>query len=199
MIGGMEPGTRKTENLVHLAWLDGMLAFVNRDPMALDHARGLARQSGYQYLSMVDRSLAAFGRALQGDRTGAGRELAALERECSGGCGGTVTPNIAAHRFAAGTWLLEAGDTVQAARLLIWHEARFDRWNWSFVTRPLAYLMLARIEESRGDIASAVKHYRQFLRHYDSPMPAQQHLVSEGRAAVVRLTERYSPGQPQEQ
>jgi hypothetical protein len=168
-----------------------MLAFARRDRIALERARSDALRSGHPQSVLIDRSLAAFGRALRGERAAAGRELAALERECPGGCGGSTTPNIAAHRFAAATWLLEAGDTAQAARLLIWHEARFDRWIWSFIIRPLAYLMLARIEDARGELASARAHYAQFLRHYDSPMPAQQHMVAEARAALTRLA-----GQP---
>jgi hypothetical protein len=99
-----------------------------------------------------------------------------------------VTPNIAAHRLSAATWLLEAGDTAQAARVLLWHEARFTAWQWSLVVRPLAYLVLARIEEARGQTPSAREHYEEFLRLYDSPLPAQQHLVDEARAALARLS-----------
>jgi hypothetical protein len=187
LIDGLEPGSKKADLLGWLAWLDGVLAFARGDRIAVEHARSDAKGSGHPQSAVIDRSLAAFGRALRGERAAAGRELAALERECPGGCGDPVTPNIAAHRLAAATWLLEAGDTAQAARLLIWHEARFDVWQWSFVTRPLAYLMLARIEEARGHVAAARAHYAQFLRHYDSPMPAQQHLVAEGRAAMSRL------------
>ena len=100
---------------------------------------------------------------------------------------------MAAHRLAAATWLLETGgDTAEAARLLTWHEAHFSghQPTWSFVVRPLAYLMLARIEEARGDISAATEHYRQFLRHYDSPMPARRHLVDEALSALARLEGR---------
>ena len=123
----------------------------------------------------------------------------ALERLCGGKywrrCGPAFVPNTAAHRLAAATWLLEAGDTAQAARLLTWHEAWHFRHmrSWSFVVRPLAYLMQARIEEARGNAPSAREHYERFLRHYDSPMPGQRHLVEEAQAALKRLSGRNDP------
>jgi tetratricopeptide (TPR) repeat protein len=195
-ISGIEAGEWKTELLGGRAWLDGFLAFVLRDGPSLDRAREDARQSGRSDADILDRSLAAFGRALAGDRTAAALELVALERLCGGkywrGCGPSFVPNSAAHRLAAATWLLEAGDTAQAARLLTWHQAWLFRHVkvWSFVVRPLAYLMLARIEEARGNAPSAREHYERFLRHYDSPMPGQRHLVEEAQAAVKRLSGR---------
>jgi hypothetical protein len=192
----LEDGRWKTEFLGNLAWLDGLLAFVLQDRPLLDRAREDARRSGRSDADIIDRSLAAFGRALVGDRTAAALELAALERLCGGKywrrCGPSLVPNSAAHRLAAATWLLEAGDTTQAARLLTWHEAWHFRIlkGWSFVVRPLAYLMLARIEEARGNAPSAMEHYQQFLRHYDAPMPGQRHLVEEAQAALVRLSGR---------
>jgi len=192
MIEALEPGAHKSDLRGMLAWLDGFLAFVTRDGAALEKARTAASRSGHPDAGIIDRSLADFSRALGGERHAAALDLVALDRLCAGNywrrCGHTVTPNIAAHRLSAATWLLEAGDTAQAARLLIWHEAVFASWHWSFVVRPLAYLMLARIEEARGQTPMAKEHYQQFLRHYDSPMPAQQHLVDEARAALARLS-----------
>jgi tetratricopeptide (TPR) repeat protein len=193
-VDGLEEEGRKSDMLGQLAWLDGLLGFARRDRDALERARRAARRSGHPGTDAIERSLAAFGRALRGDRAGAAQDLVALERQCSENhwyrCGRTVAPNIAAHRLAAATWLLEAGDTAQAARLLIWIEARFTQWNWSFVVRPLAYLMLARIEKARGEAALAEEHYRQFLRHYDAPMPEQRHLADEARAALAGLAGR---------
>jgi hypothetical protein len=106
--------------------------------------------------------------------------------------------NVAVNRLAAATWLLEAGDTAQAARLLTWHEAAIGAWLWSFTyaVTPLAYLMSARIEEAKGDTRSAARHYEQFLRRYDSPVPEQRHLVDEARAALRRISGG-SPGDGQ--
>jgi TolA-binding protein len=61
--------------------------------------------------------------------------------------------------------------------------------NFSFAATPLASLMLARIEDGQSKTASARAHYEQFLRRYDSPMPAQQQLVDEARKAVARVRE----------
>jgi hypothetical protein len=186
-----------------LAWLEGIHAFTIRDPEALARARRSARASGSRHGWVVDQSLGAFATALAGRRGEAGRKLAALEWRCSRHwfCGGPEKPEIwistlAIHRLAAATWLLEAGDTVQAARLLTWHEtAWWFGWEWShtLVVTPLAYLMQARIEDARGDHRLAGDHYRQFLRRYDLPMPAQRHLVDEAQAALARLEGRTAP------
>jgi len=195
-LGGEE---RQTDFRAGLAWLDGMLAFARRDPTALELARQNVRQMGHARADRIDGSLAAFGRALAGDRAAAGRELARLEWQCAIICKSDdefVTPNIAVHRLAAATWLLEAGDTTQAARLLNWHEAT-DMWGvtgfFTYAVTPLAYLMLARIEEAQRRAGSARQHYHQFLRRYDSPMPGQRHLVEEARAALKRLSGRDAP------
>jgi hypothetical protein len=59
--------------------------------------------------------------------------------------------------------------------------------NFSFAATPLAYLMLAQIEDAQGKLGLARTHYEQFLRRYDSPLPAQQHLVDEAQVALARL------------
>ena len=195
MTTGLANGAWKSQALAELAWLDGMLGFARGDQPAMERARMDAGRSGYPHARIIDQSLAAFERALGGDRAGAARQLASLEFHCASrwDCGATypATPNIAVHRLAAATWLLEAGDSAQAARLLTWHEAEIGGrgvWSFSWAVTPLAYLMLARIEEGRGDPRSASEHYMQFLRRYDAPMPRQRHLVEEGRAALARLS-----------
>jgi tetratricopeptide (TPR) repeat protein len=174
-----------------LAWLDGLLAFARRDQGGLARAREDVRKSGDPDASTAERSLAAFGRALGGNRAGAGRDLAELEWRCvnTGKCG-AARFSVSVQRLAAGTWLLEAGDTAQAARLLTWHEAAVGAWtaSFSYAVTPLAYLTLARIEEAQGQANPATEHYQQFLRRYDSPMPGQRHLVHETQAALRRLS-----------
>jgi hypothetical protein len=190
VINGLEQGEKKSEFLGVLAWLDGVLAFVRQDSGALDRARSDARRSGRPDAALIDQSLAAFGRALRGERRAAALDLVELERSCLGSYTDLcdwVTPNVAAHRLSAATWLLEAGDTAHAARLLRWHDARFTAWQWSLVVRPLAYLMLARIEKAQGQLTAAKEHYEQFLRLYDSPEPGQRHLVAEAQTALERM------------
>ena len=171
-----------------LAWLDGLLAFARQDLKGITQASEDARAD--PDAQVLRRSLAAFSRALSGDRAAAGRELAALEWACVNRrmCG---APRFSApiHRLTAGTWLLEAGDTAQAARLLTWHEAAVGAWTASFTyaVTPFAYLTLARIEEAQGKSRSARDHYAQFLRRFDAPMQTQAYLVEEARGAMTRL------------
>jgi tetratricopeptide (TPR) repeat protein len=186
-----------------LAWLEGIEAFTTLDSEALERARRSARASGSRHTWFVDQSLAAFGTALAGGRAKAGRDLASLDLRCARywTCGGPGVPEIwistvAIHRLAAATWLLEAGDTTQAARLLTWHETGWwFGWEWSHTlgVTALAYLMRARIEEAQGQRRAAMEHYQQFLRRYDAEMPAQRHLVDEARAALTRLEGRVDP------
>jgi serine/threonine-protein kinase len=200
-IAGLEDGERRRNFNGALAWLDGMLAFAQRDHEALERARQEGRRSGHPNINMIDRSLVAFGRALAGDRTTAGRELAAMEWSwLRSDYGDFAIPNIALHRLAAATWLLEAGDTAQAARLLIWHQSTaVSGWeaSFSYVVTPWAYLMLARIEEAQGNTRLAVKHYNEFLRRHDMPLPGQRHLIAEARSAVERLSGRNDPSATQ--
>ena len=103
---------------------------------------------------------------------------------------GAARFSVPVQRLAAGTGLLEAGDTAQAARLLTWHEAAVGAWTASFTyaVTPLAYLTLARIEEGQGKARPAREHYEQFLRRYHSPLPSQHHLVHKAQAALGRLS-----------
>jgi hypothetical protein len=100
--------------------------------------------------------------------------------------------HIATDRLAAATWLLESGDTIQASRLLVWYESTENGWDSSYnwVTTGPAYLMRARVAEAQGNTRAAGDHYQQFLRRYDSPMPAQRHLVAEARAGLARVSGR---------
>jgi hypothetical protein len=89
--------------------------------------------------------------------------------------------------------LREAGDRPRARSVvtelqLPWFAARSrgDNELMSVVT-GLAYLELARIEESRGQAAVARDYYEQFLRRYDMPVEALRPLVEEARAAYERL------------
>gem|GEM_PF-577710 len=194
-----------------LAWLDGVLAYARGDRQGIAQARRALRQRpmpaaaadvqeiARAVTSFNDRSLAAFDKALAGDRTGAGHALAALEWECVGlwACG-VNNYDIAVHHLASARWLLAAGDTAQAARLLRWHEAfqSGSYWNGTLVLTPLAYLESARVEEARGATADAREHYGQFLRRYDAPLSSQRHLVEDARRALDRLSGSASVSSP---
>jgi serine/threonine-protein kinase len=187
---GKEPRTLFRDTRGKLVWLDGLLGFAKRDRRAIQVARAEALKSGYYRTDLIDRSMAAFERALAGDRKGAGRELAKLEEECIGdeNCP-SMTPHIAVQRMMAAEWLRAAGDIEAARRLLRWQDALWLGWPWTFndgVSGP-AFLMRARIEEQLGTPRLAREYYQQFLRRYDRPMPAQRYLVDEARAALARL------------
>ena len=177
-----------------LAWLDGVAAFSRNDRLALAAAREDLRRSGTSAVSTFNlRSLTAFETALSGNRHRAGEELAELERSCANrySCG-LDNYDIAIHHLAAARWLLEAGDTARASGLLVWHQSaqKGTFWAGTEVTAGLAYLEMAKFEDARGDPGVAGEYYRQFLRRYDRPLPAQQHLVHEAEVALARLQHR---------
>jgi hypothetical protein len=194
-IDGLGDEDSRRDGKGKLAWLDGLLAFARRDRKALAAARRSAGGSGYYQAPSVDRSLAAFERALLGEWKRAGHELAALELTCIDqikSCNG-LTPHIAVERLAAAQWLAEAGEVEEARRLLRWHDAEAtymppSLWTLVFALGGPTYLARARLEELQGDAGRAREYYLQFLRRYDQPMPSQQHLLEEARVAVARLS-----------
>jgi DNA-binding SARP family transcriptional activator/TolB-like protein len=172
-----------------VAWLDGVVAAHRGDRAGFVAARAAVRQAGSD-AALLDRSLAAFELGLNGDTRRAGQALAAFEWERA------ERPMFASlresyvtafDRLTASRWLLAAGDTAQAARLLSWHEA-YDFSSIAAVLAPLIYLERARIEDARGQVALARGHYEQFLRRYDMPMPRHRHLVREARLALGRIS-----------
>jgi hypothetical protein len=187
-IGQITDSLAERAGLARLAWLDGLLGFARRDRNAIRTARKEANRSRWFQADLVDGSLAAFDHALAGDRPRAARELAVLDEKCIERPTCTYfTPAIGVQRFAAGTWLQEAGDSKQAGRLLDVGGCGSWRWTSSCGIEPLAYLARARIEEAGGRDSLAQAYYRQFLRRYDRPLPAQVGLVQEAKAAVDRL------------
>jgi tetratricopeptide (TPR) repeat protein/TolB-like protein len=188
---GKAPRTLLRDTRGKVAWLDGLLGFARRDRRAIQGARAEAATSEYFRTDLIDRSLAAFDKALTGDRGAAGRELASLEEECISdeNCP-SMTPHIAVQRMMAAEWLREGGDVEAARRLLRWQDQRWLGWPWTFndgVSAP-AFMMRARIEETSGTPRLAREYYQQFLRRYDSAMPSQRPLVLEARAALTRIS-----------
>jgi hypothetical protein len=176
-----------------LAWLDGILALARQDARGLASAAAAVRAAGDTSILrswLVD--LAPFELALGANRHAAGAQLATIEMESADRdpwmASSTHPLRRAINRMAAAPWLLAAGDTARAVELLTWHEALSGPFAEKIAVAPLAYLMLARIEEARGQSALAERHYHQFLVRYDMPTARHRHLVEEGRAALARLT-----------
>jgi tetratricopeptide (TPR) repeat protein/TolB-like protein len=174
-----------------LEWLDGIVGFTRRDRAAVGQARSALRGMGTRESLALDRSIAAFERALSGDSVGAGRDLAALEWEQSrsNASGFAAHPQtIAVDRIAAARWLAAEGDADQAARLLAFADGAYLLHPSRLINASL-YGLVARqrgmVEEQRGQAEPAREYYRQFLRWYDRPTPLHLGMVEEvkGRAS----------------
>ncbi len=176
-----------------VAWLDGIEAFTRQDRAGLAAAGAAIRAAGdtsFREGGLLD--LRPFELALQGNRRAAGERLAALEWAAASrwpwGWWMVDHPlRRAINRTAAAGWLLEAGDTAQAERLLVYHEVVGPPFGEKLLMRPLLSLQLARIEDARGRVDDARRLYRDFLIWYDMPLPAHRQLVTEARAALARL------------
>ncbi len=182
------------------AWVDGLLAVTRHDRRSLAAARATLQHTDTVTAVLLDRSLGAFELELSGAQAPAGRALTALEwqRPDLHDDGYRAHPYlVGVDRLAAARWLLADGDTVQAARLLAWHEGVLARPELEQVGSelgPLTYLERARIEDARGRVDLARQYYENFLRRYDLPVPAHRHLVEEARAALARLMPGGKPG-----
>jgi len=186
------------EGRAELAWLDGVLAHASGDAAGLARARRQVRESGSAEADLLERSLAAFAVELTGDRRAAARALAAVEWESAEhsrhhGYGRHHPYFNSVNRLSASRWLLAAGDTAQAARLLTWHEAVF--WDVhrflglaNAVFAAPALFERARIEEASGDTTAATADYREFLQRYDRPQREWAARVEETVSRLRRLT-----------
>lgn len=143
----------------------------------------------------LDASLHAMMLDLNGERAAALQTMAAAEADR-----GVARPFnfpdsrqpllTAVNRMALSRWLALAGDTVAALRQLRWAEAfppGFGLEQARVVVTGWVDLERARLEAATGQEELALAHYRQFLRRYDMPNAAHQHLVDEARTAVARL------------
>jgi TolB-like protein len=177
-----------------LAWLDGLVAMTREDRAGLAAARAAVRSAGDTLVRPLGRTdLRPFELALRGDRRRAADSLASLEWSAadrnSWGWWMVAQPlQRGVDRLAAAGWLLEAGDTAQAVRLLAYHTAVSPPFGEKLILRPFVSLQLARIEDARGRVDEARRLYQEFLIWYDMPAPAHRHLVEEARSALARLS-----------
>ena len=186
------------EQLAELAWLDGILAHARGDAQDLTRARRGVRASGSAYADLLDRSLEAFQSDLAGDRARAARALAELEwQSAERGLHdryGRHHPffNVV-NRLSATPWLLAAGDTAQAARLLTWHEAVFSGVHRFLgpanrTVGAVALFERARIEAALGRTSAATPHFREFLQRYDMPRGEWVGRIEETIGTLLRLS-----------
>ena len=161
-----------------LAWLDGMLACTQRDTARLARLRDGLGSSEAGAAGPLQRSLAAFAAALAGRQTAAGDSLAALEWAIADSSwawryGADHPFMIAINRIAAARWLLAAGDTTQALRLLRLHETDLPGTLHplpaaNMVIGGLALPAVADVEEAAGLHTLAARHR---AWHGEDPMP----------------------------
>ncbi len=181
-----------------LAWLDGIVSYLQGDATAIARSHRELSGSGSQHTDLLKASLGAFHRHASGDQREAARALATLEWDVAEherhAAFGPSHPYLSTiHRLAAARWLVEAGDTLQANRLLTWHEAilpgsafRVEVSNRT--VEALALYERARLEEAMGRVHEAQEHYRGFLERYDRPPPPHQTRVEQARLALARLS-----------
>jgi hypothetical protein len=101
------------------------------------------------------------------------------------------------NRLFAARLLRENGRPADAETLLTWVEAvEFPGYLVSEATALLsatAYYERALAAEALNRTELAQHHYAQFLRRYDSAMPAQQTLVNRARRAVREAKAPHRP------
>jgi TolB-like protein len=177
-----------------LAWLDGLLAYVQRDGERIAAARA-ALPSAAAHRPALDRSLAALATNVAGNAERAARELAALEHEIADRVAivalGNQHPLLAiADRLLAASWLRELGDDDEALRLLAWHEAipgpaLLQAWNTAL--GGIALVDRAELAESAGDVARARAYFERFVAQYDRAGAGVQPLAARAAAGLERL------------
>ena len=176
-----------------LAWLDGLMASVRRDSVALAAAREALRRTLAPDAALLDSSLSAYARELTGDRKSALALLLELERDRYRVS--NIHPYLAGvNRLTASRWLAATDDMAAAASLLTWHEAIGYRMpqvvHSNAVLAPIANLERARLLDALGQHEAARAHYARFLAAYDSPVPALRPLVGKARSMLARTDRR---------
>ena len=178
-----------------LAWLDGLLAYLQRDVRGIDVARRALTAEEAAHGDALERSLIALASDTTGDRKHAAGDLVALERELADRgplveIGDRHPLLIAANRLIAARWLRSLGDHAGAARLLVWYESYAGGplpAAWSAGVGRIGLLDRAEMAEAAGDPTRARRYYARFLRLYDAAVPALRPLVRRAAAGLERL------------
>ena len=196
---GLEPvlsdlgeGTR-----LETAWLDGVLAATQGSKPGIETARRKIRSGPAPMSGWLDASLHALLLGLDGAPDAAVKAMAAAEADRDVAHpfnfpGSRQSYLTAVNRMVLSRGLAAAGDTVTALRNLRWVEAfpsGIELEQARVVMTGLVNLERAQLEAASGQVELARAHYRQFLRRYDMPVPAHQHLVDDAKAALARLEE----------
>jgi predicted Ser/Thr protein kinase/TolB-like protein len=194
------PTAGTVNGAAEIAWLDGLVARADGDTTGLRDAVAELRRNSARSAPVLAESLEGLAAELAGDREGAARRLAALEWDNADrgwhlGFGQAHPYVNSVNRLAAGRWLLEAGDTAEAARVLLWHRAVLPGALHPLpavntALGNLALFELAQIEEPRGRPELARLYNMLFLERYDRPPPQHREMVERARASRARLAAR---------
>jgi TolB-like protein len=184
-----------------LAWLDGVLAYVDGSADRIAAARrALDLEPPVSPLDrahhpLLGRSLEALHLDATGDREGAAREMVALETDIADRYlmhGLDDHPLLSTvNRLMAVRWLRALGRDADAARLLTWHEAityGIEVQTWNRAIGTIALVDRAEIAERTGEAQRALRDYTRLLEGYDMADPAMEPVLERARAGVVRLT-----------
>jgi tetratricopeptide (TPR) repeat protein len=179
------PGSLSSYHMTVGLWLDGLRADAERDQEALKLARQALWADTAWFVKSFERSLAAFELGLAGKYRPAADSMVALVRAVAERRGVCCTGAFdAVNRLAASRWLLAAGDTGAAGKII--GELDLADAQQIFFGGPM-YLARARINEALGHKEESRSDYAQFLRRYDLPAETNRYLVQEAREALRRL------------
>ena len=180
-----DPEERAIEQAM-LHYTGGVVAASRRDADAVRQAHRQLSAIDHPEARTAQRALAAYTLQLQGHVADAADSLYEVTWRRPPWRKHMVSIN----RLNASRWLLAAGDTTRATKLLASCQRAshiIPEFYENLLLAGHCYLELARIEEARDRDGLTRKYYWQFLKRYDSPVEALRPLVEEARAAYERV------------
>lgn len=175
-----------------VAWLDGLLAFVDHDGRGMDEARLRIREADARLASDLERSVRAFQLALDGDEVRAARLLRRLERDRADRSSDSGRPErrvaflTPVNRIAAAHWFIRNGRSADAIELL---ERPAPATSASGGVADLALAAFIHLQRARAGAAlgreqAARGDFREFVRRYDLPEGPARGWVRDAREAL---------------
>jgi len=183
---GIEDPKKRAIELVMLHYTQGILAASRQDAATLGQVDRWLSGIDHRDARTAQQALAAYALELRGSIAEAADSLYDVTWS-------TPFPRnhmVSINRLDASRWLLAAGDTARAIKLLSSCQrasSNVPEQNENTLLAGHCYLELARIEDARGRDALARKYYWQFLKRYDMPVEAHRQMVEEARAAYERV------------
>jgi len=176
-----------------VAWLDGLLAFIDHDGRRMDEARLRLRDTGAGPATDLERSLRGFQLALDGDEVRGARMLRRLEEDRAGRTGtgppgrdvSFLTP---VNRIAAAHWFIRNGRSADALELLDppapAAPASAGAGVADITLAAFVHLQRARAQAALGLDGAAREDFREFLRRYDLPEGPARGWARDAREAL---------------